>query len=825
MVSQARPVQLVDEPDPGLGNLPVQLAGLLGRDAALEELRSLLWRTRLLTLTGLGGVGKSRLAAALADAVRDDFVGGAWWADLSSTVEPNLVGQKVAASVVPDAPVSDPEAAIAHRLAGSSLLVLDNCEDIVPACANLVLDLLARVPALRIIVTSHQPLEIPGEQVWRVPGLVVEGFSRFVGRDEAPDEGAIALFMQRAQAAAGAFQPEYAGTREVVAEICLWLDGMPLAIELAAARVSVLSVGHIAEKLKRDADLLRQGAPVGTGRNRTLQDALEWSHQLLDSLEQLLFRRLAVFRGSFSLAAAEFVCADELVPEGEILELLGLLIEHSLVQVTDSAEGPRYRLLAAVRQYAAGKLTASGEAEPIRKRHAEFFYRLGELGRTSSGGGDQLRWLERLGLEHENVSDALHWMFEHSPIEAAQLVSALWPFYYQHGYYSEARSWFEHALEFDGVLAPVDLIDLLLNVGEVTFLQCDYPVATEHLRRALELTGPDGDQYAAATALQRLGSIGREQGRYEESRELHERSMAIWQARGDHEGVALSQNYLAFVAWLSCDLELAESAGLKALEEFRRMGSLRDVAPTLVNLGASALYRDYLDLATQRLDEALAIARRLGFQEGVAWSVHELAILRRRQHRSSRESELMLRDALLVYQQLGDRWRIASVLEEIAGGVLTRHNPALAASLLACAHTLRERIGAPIPPAEAPDREAALDRVRSRLGAAGFDAAWSQGRVLELAGAIGMALDSIDRVDSETAESVESRPVPILTPRELAVLELLSQGQTNREIGAALYISSSTAGVHVCNILRKLGAERRTDAAAIAQSLGLLAAH
>ncbi len=811
-----------DEAEPQPGNLPGQLTRLLGREAALQELGPILRGTRLLVLCGPGGAGKSRLGLALAETVRTDFSGGAWWADLSSTLDPGLVAQAVAASILPATPTTDPAAATAWRLAADSLLVLDNCEQVVSGAAALATDLLSRAPELRIVVTSRQPLGIPGEHVWRVPGLDVEDRGRSDADGHQGNGGAVALFMQRARESTVTFAPDAPGTREAVTEICSWLDGMPLAIELAAARVSVLSAGLIAERLKNDVGFLRHSRRAAPARHRTLQDTLEWSHQLLGPDEQRLFRRLGVFRGSFALRAVEASCGDELLPAADILDLLSRLIEHSLVHVVESPDTPRFRLLSTVRQYATQKLEQGGELEAMRGRHADFYSGLGERARIGLAGPEQVTWLEGLELDHDNLGEALDWLLGRSPRQAAELASALWPFCYQRGYYSQARSWFEQALACPAQMPESVTIDMLLNAGEVSFLQCDYPVAIGHLQRALELIGADGDRRAAAIALQRLGSIAREQARYDESRSFHQQSLAIWEALGDREGVASTQNYLAFVAWLTHDFERAETMGVAALAEFRRTGNLRDVAVTLVSLGASATYEGEHELAAGRLDEALRISRRLGFQEGVAWSLHELAILGRHRRRSAREQEMMLHDALIVHQQLGDRWRMASVLEEIAGSVLARDDPPLAVALLGSADALRQRIGAPIPPAEATDRDDALARLHRRLKETAFDAAWAQGRAQDLDQAIQDAVGAIERLDAGASDTEVQKLAPILTPREMSVLELLAQGQTNREIAAALFISSSTAGVHVSNILRKLRAKRRVDAATRAHALGLL---
>ncbi len=812
--------------DEALGNLPVQLTRLVGREAALRELRSLVWRTRVLTLCGPGGAGKTRLAVALADAIRADFVGGAWWIDLSTTLDAGLVTQVVAATILKRDVSGDPvPAALARKLPESTLLVLDNCEQVVDGCAELVVALLERSRSLRVIATSRQPLGVPGEQVWRVPGLAVAdpADGAIPGEPESPDEGAVALFMDRAGGASISFDPDAPGVRASVRRICAWLDGMPLAIELAAARVPVLSVSQIAERIERDPNLLRHTARAAPERHRTMDAMLEWSHRMLEPGEQRLFRRLSVFRGSFSLAAAESVCAGYLLDVAELLDVLAVLIDRSLVHVVDDPEEARYRLMGTVRQYAAAKLWDGPEGPTVHARHAQYFLALALASRAGLAGPEQSQWLERLELEHDNLEAALAWLSEEALDDGARLARLLWPFWYQRGYYHEARTRFEHLLTRAAEISPARRARVLVSAGEVAFLQCDYPVAVEHLSAALEQVSQLGDQRATATALQRLGSIAREQARYEEARELHERSLAMWQELGDEDGVAASHDYLGFVAWLSGDTATAEEQCALGLSAFKRAGNLRAGATASINLGACALYRDDLAVARARLEQALSSARALGFQEGIAWALNELAIVTRRERRPTGEYAPMLREALLVHQQLGDRWRLASVLEEIAGAVLVRHDPTLAAEVLAAADELREQLGAPIPPAEAPDRDLALEQLARKLNAAKLDAARAAGRGRTLEHTIDLTVEAIDDLDAAEG-SREDSPVPELTPRELAVLELLTQGHTNREIAAMLYISPSTAGVHVSNILRKLGAKRRVDAAGIAHKMGLLPA-
>jgi predicted ATPase/DNA-binding CsgD family transcriptional regulator len=794
------------------------------------------WRTRVLTLCGPGGAGKTRLANALAEAIRPDFVGGAWWIDLSTTFDAGLVPQVVAATVLDRDLSTDPvPAALARKLPESTLLVLDNCEQVVDGCAELVVGLLERSQSLRVIATSRQPLGVPGEQVWRVSGLAigedaaVNGHDGADGREaadeparpEGPDDGAVALFIERAREGSAAFDPHAPGILENVRRVCAWLDGMPLAIELAAARVRVLSVGQIAQRIEHDSNVLRHTARTIPERHRTMDAMLEWSHRMLEPSEQRLFRRLSVFRGSFSLAAAETVCAGYQLDVADVLDLLAVLIDRSLVQVVDQTQEPRYRLLGTVRQYAAAKLWDGPEGPTVHTRHAEYFLDLAVAARDAVEGPEQSRWLERLELEHDNLEAALQWLTEESIDDGARLARLLWPFWYQRGYYHEARTRFEQLIPRAAEISPARRARVLVSAGEVAFLQCDYATAVEHLTAALELVDELGDQRASATALQRLGSIAREQARYDEARELHLRSLAIWEQLGDESGIAASHDYLGFVAWLSGDEDAAEEHCGQAVSAFQRSGNLRATATALINYGACALYGGELALARERLEHALSSARSVSFQEGIAWALNELAIVARRERRPAGEYAPMLRESLLIHQQLGDRWRLASVLEEIAGAVLVRHDPMVAAELLAAAEAVREQLGAPVPPVEAPDRDAAIEQLARKLNAAKLDAARLAGRGRTLESTIDLAVEEIDDLDA-AGGTREDSAVPDLTSRELAVLELLAQGLTNREIATRLYISPSTAGVHVSNILRKLNAKRRVDAAGIAHKLGLL---
>jgi predicted ATPase/DNA-binding CsgD family transcriptional regulator len=763
------------------GNLPAQLTSLVGRTRELAELSALLAGTRLLTLTGPGGSGKSRLGLAISRAHRADYPGGAWWVDLASLSDPDLVAQHVAGAFdLSPMPAQAAAAAIARRVRGErTLLVLDNCEHVADEAAALIAGLLGACPALQVVATSRQSLGVPGEQLFRVGGLAVNA-----PRDRSGEPGAVDLFLERAAWAAPAFKVTDR-TTAAAARVCRWLDGMPLAIELAAARVAILGVEQIAERL-----------------------------------EQALFRRLAVFRGTISLEAVEAVGAADEGERATVLDELARLVDHSLVQVVERAGETRYRLLQTVRQYGLEKLDASGETDAVHRAQTRYLVTLAERAQAGLAGSEQARWIERLDAERDDLRAVLDRELSEAPETAGRLAGLLWPFWSRRGAYQEARIRLERAVALADQMTPAVRVGVLTGAGVLAFLQCDYHLATTRLEDALHLNHELGDRRGVATVLQRLGSIAREQGRYDEARRQHERSQAVWEELDDRSGVAASLDYLGFVAWLEGDSARTEELGARALATFRATGEAQETAAALINLGAAAGYAGDSGLARRRLDEALSISRQIGYQEGIAWSQHELAILARREHDLPGAAAL-LRTSMRLHHELGDRWRVASVLEEVAGGVLVRLDPGRAAELLGATEALRDALQAPLPPAERPDYEAAVEALRARLGPALLERHWETGRARGLERSIQSATEAIARLSSPDAPPWRHALADLLTEREQAVLALLREGHTNREIAAELFISPSTAGVHVSNILRKLGVRSRVQAATLAAQLGL----
>lgn len=795
------------------GNLPLPLSSLVGREQEQADVTGLLEGARLVSLVGIGGCGKTRLAQAVASGAAGAFADGAWWVELGPLAGEGLVAAVVAATI--EAPQAPGEEALAllvrHLRRRQALVVLDNCEHVVDEAAAVAEQLLRSCPEVRILATSREVLGVAGEQVVRLGGLDTAS---------AGTGDAVSLFVERARAAVAGYAPG-PDELEQVRQLCVQLDGLPLGIELAAARVSVLAVGEIAARLRGDSPLLRHPSRSAPRRHQTLEDALDWSHRLLEPDEQVLFRRLGAFHGTFSLLAVESVAGHPPIRSADVLGVLGGLVDKSLVQVAARGAEHRYSLLETVHHYASSQLAASADLTATEAAHADFYLGLARQAHAGLEGPDQVHWLGRLDLEHDNLRSILRRHLPVQPEVGGALAALLWPFWYRKGYYHEARAWLEQAVTAADSMSPAVAAEALTGAGVLAFLQCDYLVATERLDRALELHHQLGHRVGVATVQQRLGSIAREQGRYDDARRLHLSARDLWSALGDDAGVAASEDYLCFVAWLEGDHRRAEAHGQAALAYFEAAGRQQETAAALVNLGATAELAGDDGLATERLRRALGLSRQLGYLEGAAWSLHLLGTI----EPDAATSAALLCESLAVHRQLGDRWRVASVLASVACRVLSPLDPGQATRLLGAADALRTSLETPVPPAERPLLERAVDDARRALGAAAFDEAWAAGRSLtfdeatELAdGACRSTRPKAGDLRSATPEGI---PTGELTDREVEVLRLIGRGLTNRQIGETLFISAGTAGVHVSNILRKLGVSSRVQAAALAQRLGL----
>ncbi len=793
-------------------NLPVSRTSFVGREREMLEVRRLLSMTGLLTLTGAGGCGKTRLALEVARELVGAYPDGVWLVELGPVSEDALVPQAVAGALgVREQPGRPLASALVDASKGKEmLLVLDNCEHLVDACARLVEKLLLTCPGLRVLATSREALNISEETTWLVPSLSTPDPHRQPTLGELEGYGSARLFVERARRRRTGFvaSPRNAGA---VADVCRMLDGMPLAIELAAARVGVLSVQQISERLADPLKLLTGGARTADPRHQTLRGTLDWSYDLLDEPERVLFGRLSVFAGGWHLGAAEAVGSGGGLEREDIPGLVFRLVDKSLVMAEMGDDGEvRYRLLQPVRQYGVGRLRESGGAPEARRRHADYFMGLAEGAEPDLTGAQQAAWLDRLENEYGNLRAAIAWSLEEDgdPEVGLRLAGALWRFCYTRGHYGEGREWLEGTLARAHDSAAGLRAKALTGAGVLAFLQCDYVRATVLLEESLALYRELEDELGIASALQSLGSIARERGRYARAVAIHEESLALQRKLGNEEGIARALDGLGFVAWLQENYRRARTLCTEALTLYRGLDDAEGIAWSLVNLGATAQHEGDHERASRLLNEGLALSREAGYREGIAWSLNELGVLAR--HRGDlEEAEELLEESLGIHHELGDRWRTASVLEALAATALARGELGRAARLFGAAEALRGDIGTPVPQCERADRDRDLSSVT--LDAA----AWAEGRAMSPEDAVGYALarepDTPAAPASEAPQDPSSARPDVLTRRQWEISTLVAHGLTSREIAAELSLSEHTVNTHVSNILSKLDLRSRTQ--------------
>jgi predicted ATPase/DNA-binding SARP family transcriptional activator/DNA-binding CsgD family transcriptional regulator len=753
----------VEAPDTGAHNLPGSLTSFIGRERERAEIRNLLGKTRLLTLKGPGGGGKTRLALQVTGDLAESYPDGAWLVELAPLAEEKLVPQAVATALgVREQPGRPLAETLAEALREKeALLVLDNCEHLVDAAADLAESLLGSCPRLRILATSRETLGVPGEMAWPVPSL--SGPEPGDGHTVEDLEGyeSVRLFVDRARYHNPAFLLTPHNAR-AVAEICRRLDGIPLAIELAAARVG-LSVDELAARLDDSLRLLNTGGRTAPARQRTLKGTLDWSHDLLPAPEQALFRRLSVFVGGWVLEAAEAVGAGGGIDQDDVLDLVSRLVDKSLVVAQATGEGGvRCRMLEPIRQYARGKLEESGEAESVRRRHAGWCLAFVERVDASLPGTGQAPWAERLETERPNAQAALAWSLEAEPELALGLTASLGRFWYRYGPVVEGRLWLEAAL-----------------------------ARTEGLETS-----------DRATTLRFAGVLSEESGLYERAEKLHEEGLALYRRLGDRKGVAYSLTSLGALAYALGDLERAVALTEESLEIKGELGDEKGLMSSRNNLGEMLQTAGDLAGAQALFEENLRLERESGEEWGTAISLLNLGTLAVDQGEPLRAETLLL-EALRVWIRLGDEDAVAECLGSLAGAAGTRGEGARAARLLGAAEAAREVVGTPIRPIERDRYERFAVLSRRGLGDEAWRAAWAAGRAMSLEEAADYALSTEPLEDAPSA----------LTRREREVAALVAKGLTNRSISTELSISERTVATHVGRILKKLDLRSRAQIA------------
>jgi predicted ATPase len=675
--------------------VPAPLTTLVGRRAEITELATLLADRRLVTLTGVGGCGKTRLAIAVAERIAGRFPDGVRFVDLSALSDPGLVPGAVAAEFgLPDAAGADPAALAAAIRTQRCLLVLDNCEHVVPVCAELAGTLLRSCPDLRVLATSREVLGVPGELAWPVPPLSMPG-SWTGGLADVRRYDAVRLFLDRADVAA----VRDLGDRDAgdVAALCARLDGLPLAIELAAARTGGLSVAEIAGRL-HDPALLHTPGRLDRPHHRAMHTTIAWSYDLLDPRSQDRFRRLAVFTGGFTLTAAEAVWQDR-----RAVDLLADLVAKSLVVVERTPTGTRYRLLETIGRWAAARLAESPDTERgARARHAAHYLTLAEEADRQLHGTETGNWLARLSAEHENLRSALAWFAGRDPVGMLRLALALAQYCRLRGRYREGRRWLEQALAGEAA-APAELAGkALAATATLAMLSCDYGDAQRLAERALAAQLRCQDRVGEARSRRLLAAVTRERGDY--PRALAELERAAGLADPDDLAARISLLYqVGFTHWLAGDLDRADDALTTAQGYCERLDDPGALVSIRIQLAAVALYRGELGLAERLAGDSLDRSTQLDFKEGVAWSWNLLGVVALRQGRQA-DAVAALRASLEVHDKIGDRWRQASVVDALAEAALAAGDPVRAAELTGLADAVRGSLGVAVPTQERPAR-------------------------------------------------------------------------------------------------------------------------
>jgi predicted ATPase/DNA-binding CsgD family transcriptional regulator/Tfp pilus assembly protein PilF len=807
---------------------PEVLTPLAGREREVADLRALIRQpaTTLVTVSGPGGVGKTRLALRVAAEAAEDFADGVAVVRLDPIRDPALLVATVAQALGLREAGSE---SWVERLTGFlrgrvQLLVLDNFEQIIEA-APVVGDLLTACPRLRILVTSREALRLTGERDFPLSPLELPGVGD-ASIEAIARTGAVALFVQRAQASNPGFRltPDVA---PVVADICRRLDGLPLAIELAAARTKVLSPRALLARLDQRLVLLTGGARDQPARLRTMRDAIAWSYELLSDDERAVFRRLAVFAGGFTLEAAEAVGgqrANLLSP----FEQVASLVEKSLLRPMEDGEAtePRFTMLETIREFGVELLDDAGELEDARRRHARWVIAFAERVEPALVGPQQEEWLDRLEAERDNIRAALAWAIAAGDAEAAQrLVGACWRFWVTRGYLTEGKVWTERALAL-GDASPAVAAKAHHHLGNLALDLGDYEVARIGYEAGLALWRTIDDRRGLASSYNGLGLLAFYQADYPEARRLHEASLAIRRESDDRQGLGNSYSNLGNVANAEGDYVRARELHEQALAVRQGMGDSGGVAFTLFNLGDVARQQGDLERARRLFDQSLGLFRDVGDVLGVGYALYDLGKVAHLQKRDEAAATLFA-EAIRLRVELGDKRGLVECLEGLAPVAHGLGDADLAGRLFGAVEALRERLDVPLPPTEVAVHGREVAALRGRLGAARLRSAWDTGRAMTLEDALAAARALTDRVPATSIPPESPAPVDQaarfnLSNREIDVLRLLASGQTDREIAQALFISPRTVNVHVANLRGKLGVSSRAAAVALAHRHGLI---
>ena len=728
------------------GALPRPLTEVIGRDAETEAVRQLLVRRRLVTLVGPGGIGKTRLSLRVAWSLAGEFPDGAWFVPLAAVQDPDLVVATIAQSL---GIVESPDLPLQQRLMEAladrhMLLVLDNFEQLTDA-APLVTELLAAAPGVTALVTSRERLHVYGEQLYPVPPLAVPDLGLLPDAAALAVNPAVALFTARAQAIYPEFELTGENARQV-AELCAGLDGLPLAIELAAARTAEFTVAELRSQLNDRLALLSDGPRDLPARQQTLRAAIDWSYERLSPEDRQTFRDLAIFSGGWSPDAAAAVVGSDDQDEQSIPDCLARLVDKSLIRREILPRGDRrYSMLDTIRDYGLDRLEAVGALVDVAHRHARYYLSVAETAEPELRHGVQELWLDRLETEHDNLRAALRWVLNHGQDElAGRLGAALWRFWSVRNHVSEGRRWLGEIGARGASLERRSHAQLLVGAGVLAWIQGDYDEATSRLKQSLEIGRHGRYTDVTATALNALGLVARQQAAYDLAQRYFEESRATWETLNDGWGMAVALGNLGRTALQQGDVERAWELTRMSLELRRELQDHNGLVLGLYTLGLAMLERGDAIEAASLLNEGLRTAQELDDRRLVATTLNGLGRIAREQG-DVESAARHYREALQLWRDLEHKEGIAESLEGIADVLGTSSDPARAGRLYAAAEALRSRVGAPVPSSSRAAYRESVAAAHQQLDAAAWDEARSSGCAMSLEAVIAEALRRGDR--------------------------------------------------------------------------------
>jgi len=725
-------------------NLPVPSAPLVGRESELASLRDLLLRrdVRLVTITGPAGIGKSRLAVALATEMAEQFPLGAYFATLAPVTDANLIPSVIAQALgVRLTKTQSPLEIVKEHLCSSPttplLLLIDNFEHLL-AAAPVLAELLALTSNLKLLVTSRAALHIYNEHEFPLAPLALPEARNLPAPEALSEYSAISLFVQRA----GAVKPDFRLTQQNAAdvvEICTRLDGLPLAIELAAARVKLLSPSAMRTRLASRLQLLTGGSRDLPARQQTLRQAIDWSHDLLNESEQKLFRRLSVFVSGCTLEAVESVCDTRQDLGLDVLDGMASMVDKSLVRQIEQSDGePRFVMLETIREYALEKLAASKEEPQTRRAHAAYCLVLAEEGASGDSYRKLTGWLDRFEIEHDNFRAALDWLTETGAAEwGLRLGAALFRFWETREFLAEGRDRLGKLLNLPGASAPtIPRMRVLFAAGVLAGGQGDFGAGESFLGESLDVARQLGDKQGMAVSLNALGVSARDSGDFAASSAFFEQSLALWRELDDARAVARALSNLASIANLREDYSHAHALYDECLSIFHKLKDSTGIAWALNHQGDVARDQGDSQAAQSLYQSSLAMFRELDDRWGIAGSLADLGNLAREQ-RDYRAADSLYRESLGIFQQIEHKRGIARLLESFACSAAEQAEPERSLRLAGAAAALRESIGAPLTPTEQSKLERTLEPSRRGLATAASRTAWLEGWVMPVEKVIG----------------------------------------------------------------------------------------